>query len=58
MCVSLPLGDLNSGFYLPHPTSIYTYRVIIAPRVCGDNYYLSLLCGYEYESLLLVITTY
>ena len=29
--------DLNLGPYLPHPTSTYTYEVIIAPRVCGGK---------------------
>ena len=37
-CVKLPFGDLNLDSYPPHPTNIYTYRVIIAPRVCGDDW--------------------
>ena len=36
MCVKLLLRDLNSDPYPPHLTSIYTYGVTIAPRVCGD----------------------
>ena len=35
MCVKLPPGNLNSGPCPPHPTSTYTCRVIIAPKVCG-----------------------
>ena len=34
MCVKLLLGDLNPNPYPLHPTNTYTYRVIIAPRVC------------------------
>ena len=33
--MKLSFGDLNSGPCPPHPTSIYTYGVTIAPRVCG-----------------------
>ena len=36
MCVKFLLRDLNSDPYPPHLTSIYTYGVTIAPRVCGD----------------------
>ena len=38
MCVKLPFGDLNLGPYPPHPTSIYTYEVTIAPKVRGGDY--------------------
>ena len=37
MCVKLPYGDLKSSPCLPHPTSTYTFKVIIAPKVCGGN---------------------
>ena len=37
MCIKLPPKDLNLGPYPPHPTSTYTYRIIIAPRVCGGR---------------------
>ena len=33
--MKLPPGDLNPDLYPPHPTSIYTCGVTIAPRVCG-----------------------
>ena len=36
MCVKLPLGNLNSGPYLPHYTNTYTCKVTIAPKVCND----------------------
>ena len=36
MYVKLPLGNLNSDPYPPHPTNTYTYGVTIAPRVCDD----------------------
>ena len=36
ICVILP-GDLNLGYYPPHPTSTYTYGVTIALRVCGGK---------------------
>ena len=42
MCVKLSPKDLNPDLYPLHPTSIYTYRVTIAPRVC-DGSALSLL---------------
>ena len=34
--MKLSPGDLNPDPYSPHPTSTYTYGVIIAPRVRGD----------------------
>ena len=34
--VKLPLKNLNSNPYPLYPTNIYTYRVIIAPRVCSN----------------------
>ena len=37
-CVKLPFGDLNLDPYPPHPTNMYTYKVIIAPRVCGEDW--------------------
>ena len=33
MCINFSLGDLNPGSC---PTSTYTCRMTIAPRVCGD----------------------
>ena len=36
MCVKLPSRDLNPDPYPPHPTNIYTYKVITAPKVCSD----------------------
>ena len=33
--MKLPHGDLNPNSYPQHPTSIYTYRITTAPRVCG-----------------------
>ena len=39
MYVKLPLINLNSGPYLPHPISTYIYGVTIAPIVCdGDKF--------------------
>ena len=35
MCVKFPHEYLNPDPCPPHPTSIYTCRVITAPRVCG-----------------------
>ena len=35
MCVKFPPGDLNPDSYPPHPTSIYTCEVTIAPRGSG-----------------------
>ena len=35
MCVKFSPGDLNSNPYPPHPTSIYTCGVTIAPRGSG-----------------------
>ena len=35
MCVKLPLGDLNLGPYLPHPTNTYTCGVITALKMRG-----------------------
>ena len=37
MCVKLPLKNLDSDPYSPHPTNTYTYGVTIAPRVCGGQ---------------------
>ena len=37
MCVKLLYRDLKSSPSIPYPTSTYTFRVTIAPRVCGDN---------------------
>ena len=36
MCVKLPLGDLNPSPCPPYLINIYTCRVTIALRVCGD----------------------
>ena len=38
MHVKLPLENLNPGPYPPHFTSIYTYGVTIASRVCDDKF--------------------
>ena len=39
MCVKFPLGDLNTGPCPPHSTNTYICEVIITPRDCsGDNY--------------------
>ena len=38
MCVKLSFGYLNPIPYPPHSTSIYTYGVTTAPRVCGGKY--------------------
>ena len=35
MCVKLPPRDLNPSLCPPHFTSIYTYKIISAPRVRG-----------------------
>ena len=35
MCVKLLSRDLNSGPYSSHPTSSYTYKMTIAPRMYG-----------------------
>ena len=37
MCVKLPLGDLNPDLCHPHPTSTYTYKMTIVPKVCGSH---------------------
>ena len=37
MCVKLPSGYLNLGPYPSQPTSTYTCRVTITPRVCGGE---------------------
>ena len=37
MCVKLPSRDLNPSPCPPHPTSTYTCKVTITPRVCNDN---------------------
>ena len=50
MCVKLPPEDLNPDPYPPHPTSIYTCVVSIAPRVCGGNAQVHLKCDTERES--------
>ena len=42
MCVKLPPRDLNPGLYPPHLISIYTCRVTIALKACGDKYSLDL----------------
>ena len=36
MCVKLTTGDLYYDSYPTQPTSTYTYRVTIAPRVRGS----------------------
>ena len=36
MCVKLPPENLNHNPYPPHPTSNYTYRVTITPKVRGS----------------------
>ena len=36
MYVKLPLRNLNSDPYPPHPTNTYTCEVTIASRVCDD----------------------
>ena len=38
MCVKLPPKDLNLDPCPPHLTNTYTYKVTIAPRVCGGNW--------------------
>ena len=35
--MKLPPKDLNLDPYPPHPTSTYTYGVIITPKVCNDR---------------------
>ena len=40
MCVKLSPKNLNPGLYPPHPTSTYTCRVTIAPRVYSDTTFL------------------
>ena len=35
--MKFPSKNLNPGPYPPHPTSTYTYGIIIAPRVCGGR---------------------
>ena len=37
MCVKLLLGDLNPSLCL-YLTNTYTYRVTIAPRMCGSYF--------------------
>ena len=38
MRVNLSPEDLNPDFCPPHLTNTYTYRVIVALRVCGSRY--------------------
>ena len=38
MCVKLPPGELNPDPYPPHLTSIYTYKMITVPKMCGKIY--------------------
>ena len=35
--MKFPIGNINPGPYLPHPTNTYTCRVTTAPRVCGES---------------------
>ena len=50
MCVKLSLKDLNPVPYPPHPTSIYTCGVTIAPKVYSDSLFLfDLLFGVIYH---------
>ena len=35
MCVKLPPGDLNPGYFPPHLTSIYINRVTTGPKMRG-----------------------
>ena len=37
MCVKLSHRDLNPGSYPPYPTSIYTCKVTITPKMCDDK---------------------
>ena len=37
MYVKFPFRDLNSHSYPLHPTSTYTYKITITPRMCGGN---------------------
>ena len=37
MCVKHPSKDLNPAPCLSHPTSTYTYEVIIVPKMCGNR---------------------
>ena len=36
--MNLIFENLNPGLYPPHPTSTYTYEMIIAPRVRGGMF--------------------
>ena len=36
MCIKLSHVDLNLDPYPPHPTSSYTYRVTITPKMCSE----------------------
>ena len=47
MCVNLPPRDLNLSSYTPHPTNIYTYGVVIAPRVRGGGNFLDVLIAHH-----------
>ena len=38
MCVNLPPENLNPDPYPPHLTSIYTYKMITVPKMCGNIY--------------------
>ena len=42
--MKLPPKDLNLGPCPSQPTSNYTYRVTIAPRVCNGHFLLFLTC--------------
>ena len=37
MCVKFPTRDLNFNPYPPHPTSAYTCKATITPKVLNDK---------------------
>ena len=54
-----PLKDLNPESCTPHPTSIYTCRLTIAPRMRGDFIYNFLNSKvYEIVELTIVISNF
>ena len=42
MCVKLSPRDLNTGHYPSHSIITYTCEVIITPRECGGNNYITI----------------
>ena len=61
MYMKLPIGDLNPGPSLPHPTSTYTCGVTTALRVRGGvntsarKYNFLRLINYNYDHITMIL---